>query len=58
MINSTLTGPMEGTDPPAASKHSGENKIRETMKSFLPKLMIKDLRKFFMYRYCSIEPKI
>jgi hypothetical protein len=35
MINSTLTGPIEGTDPPAASKHNGENKIIEIMKSFL-----------------------
>jgi hypothetical protein len=44
MINSTLIGPIEGTDPPAANKHSGENKIIAIMKNFLLLLMMKDLR--------------
>ena len=49
MINSTLTGPIEATDLPAASKHNGEKKIKKNMKNFLLYITKRDLRKYFIY---------
>ena len=49
MINSTLKGPIEGTDLPAASKHNGEKEIKKNMKSFLLYITKRDLSKYFIY---------
>jgi hypothetical protein len=49
MINSNLTGPMDGTFPPAAKTHAGENKIIDNMINFLLLLRIRDLKLFFIY---------
>jgi hypothetical protein len=43
-MNSTLTGPTEGTGPPAAKRHNGENNTTVNINNFLLLLTKSDLK--------------